>query len=449
MKLEAIPGYVKLTDWWLTVPPERKRVMLISLIVAFVLVTSAVFRKDRAPAVKPQQTKLDMSVVTAPRKEEGVQELRALVDTLKGQIAQSRAAEEAIRTDIALMKETGRERENAKFSDLAKELQEMKEDVRSYKSDILGAGGAKNLPIPVLPDAPKDDKPAPPEIKRPRIRISGDDPAPTQVAQNAVPTSVNSVVSGVVGADKPGAAGPQLSGVTKNPNAPVVSDREMQFLPAGSLFKGVLINGFDAPTSSMAQKRPVPALLRVKSLAFLPNRVTQDIRECFIIISGYGVMSTERADMRTETLTCIRTDGGVIETPLDGFVVDTFDGKQGIHGQLVTKQGSLIARSLVSGFISGFSQIMKPTQVMGLNTNPGSTQGWQSPDLGMAASAGAANGVGQAANDISRFFLDTAKEMHPVVEVPAQTEVDVILVRGTSLALGVAKGNRSASTFLR
>jgi len=59
-----------------------------------------------------------------------------------------------------------------------------------------------------------------------------------------------------------------------------------------------------------------------------------------------------------------------------------------------------------------------------------------SPDLGAAAGAGAIRGVSQAANDIAKFFLDTAKEMHPVIEVPSGIDATVILVRGVSLSIG-------------
>src|SRR5690554_1089308 len=68
-----------------------------------------------------------------------------------------------------------------------------------------------------------------------------------------------------------------------------------QFLPAGSIISGTLITGLDAPTSNSAKGNPHPALVRIKTESILPNRYRADLRECFMIVSGYGDMSSERA----------------------------------------------------------------------------------------------------------------------------------------------------------
>ncbi len=73
------------------------------------------------------------------------------------------------------------------------------------------------------------------------------------------------------------------------------------YIPAGSMIEAVVITGMDAPTSQTAKRDPFPALMRFKKEALLPNRYTADIRECFLIASGYGSMSSERAFLRGET----------------------------------------------------------------------------------------------------------------------------------------------------
>ena len=120
----------------------------------------------------------------------------------------------------------------------------------------------------------------------------------------------------------------------------------------------MLLNGLDAPTGQGARQQPTPALVRIKHDALLPNRFRADVKECFVIVGGFGDLGSERAYLRAETLTCVRIDGGVIEVPLDAYAVGE-DGKVGIRGRLVSKQGALLAKALQAGFLIAFSKSMR------------------------------------------------------------------------------------------
>ena len=134
------------------------------------------------------------------------------------------------------------------------------------------------------------------------------------------------------------------------------------FMPAGSIISGVLITGMDAPTANQSKKDPFPVLLRIKDETLLPNRMKMDIKECFLIASGYGDMSSERAYIRAETVSCVKEDGGVIETGVNAYSVGE-DGKNGVRGRLVSKTGSLVAKSLMAGFLGGVADVMKPQKI--------------------------------------------------------------------------------------
>lgn len=211
------------------------------------------------------------------------------------------------------------------------------------------------------------------------------------------------------------------------------------WLPAGSMMTGVLLNGMDAPTSAHAQKNPTPVLIRLKTLSILPNRARLDLRECFVMASGFGVMSTERAQLRTEVLSCVRKDGGVVEATLSGYVVGE-DGKVGLRGRLASKQGSLLAKSLASGLFGGLSQALKPQAILGINTGAtGGSIGVQQPNASDVLSSGVYQGASTALDSISKFYLDMAKEMFPVVEIDAARKAEVIITKGVSLRLQSAK----------
>lgn len=204
------------------------------------------------------------------------------------------------------------------------------------------------------------------------------------------------------------------------------------YLTPGSMFEGELINGMDAPTSSVTEKNPVPALVRIKTDAILPNRNDLDVKECFAIISGFGVMATERAQLRTETMSCVKENGQVVEAKLDGYVVGE-DGKVGLRGRLVSKQGSMLAKGLVAGFLGGFATNVVPSPVPQMNITPGASQQYQNPNLGAAAQAGLSKGISDSTKMLSQFYLDMAKEMFPVVEIDAGRRITIILVHGVEL----------------
>jgi conjugal transfer pilus assembly protein TraB len=214
-------------------------------------------------------------------------------------------------------------------------------------------------------------------------------------------------------------------------------DKKIPFLTAGTMFEIELLNGMDAPTSSVTQKNPVPALAMVQTEAILPNRVKFDgIRQCAVLLSGYGVLSTGRVNARTETLSCVMESGEVVEAKLEGYIVGE-DGKQGLRGNVVSKQGSMIAKSLVSGLFSGWGTSLSPMSVPQLNINPGGTAQYQRPDLGMVMETGAYRGFSTAAKEISSLYLDMAREMFPVVEIGSRRRATVVVIRGFEMSTGV------------
>ncbi|RJX72626.1 conjugal transfer protein [Pseudomonas sp. LS-2] len=223
------------------------------------------------------------------------------------------------------------------------------------------------------------------------------------------------------------------------------SKEEDVYLPAGSILSGAIITGIDAPTGSTARKDPFPVLLRVKKEAVLPNRFRADVRECFLIASAFGDMSSERAYMRAETISCVRDDGGVIETGLDAYAAGE-DGKAGVRGRLISKQGAILARSLMAGFLQGVSEAFSVRQVPSINvTGTGSGSGSSSNRVvspvyeqafnSQALQGATIGGTGKALERIADFYLEMAENLYPVIEVDAAREVDFVVKKGVQLKL--------------
>ncbi len=207
------------------------------------------------------------------------------------------------------------------------------------------------------------------------------------------------------------------------------------FLPAGTIISGVLLNGMDAPTNQGSRRDPFPSTIRVKHEAILPNRFSADVSECFLIVSGYGDLSSERAYLRGETLSCVTNDEEIIEVPMEAYAVGE-DGKSGIRGRLVSKQGAIIARSMIAGFFSGASQAFNVDPVPFIQTGDSrdgpNYESNFSPDMAQGA---ASQGASQALDRVAQFYVDMAESIFPVIEIDAGRSVDVILSSGAELTI--------------
>lgn len=210
------------------------------------------------------------------------------------------------------------------------------------------------------------------------------------------------------------------------------------YIPAGSILTGTLITGADFPTGKGSFDNPTPSLIRISKHAILPNRFTSDVRECFLLVGGRGELSSERAKLRGEMLSCIRTDGSVIQTKLNSYVAGE-DGKEGIKGRLVSKQGQLIARTMVAGFLSGMSEAFDYTPVSVLSTTTTGTVQYQENFSSEAAKSGFAEGLKNSLDRVADFYMDLADEMVPVVEINAGRQVDIIVISGTTLNVTAKK----------
>lgn len=213
------------------------------------------------------------------------------------------------------------------------------------------------------------------------------------------------------------------------------------YMPAGSIITGTLITGMEAPTSKAAQTDPFPSLVRIKKDAILPNRYRLDVRECFIIASGYGSLSAERAYLRAEVLSCVRDDGGVIEVPLNAYAVGE-DGKVGLRGRVVSKQGQFLAKSLMAGFWSGMSQVFRRVPVPTIQTSPGSDPLYQNVLSTDSLTSGVVRGAGMALDRLAKFYLNMAKDIYPVIEINANRRVSFIVTKGGRLRTVSAKNNQ-------
>jgi conjugal transfer pilus assembly protein TraB len=235
---------------------------------------------------------------------------------------------------------------------------------------------------------------------------------------------------------EPGIAAFEVSDAATN-QATQDKDNEKQgktYIPSGSFMRAALLGGLDAPTGGQAQNNPWPVLLRVQDNAFLPNRYRAKVKECFLLGSGYGDISSERAYLRLESLSCVLNNGEVVDTNAKGYVVGE-DGKAGMRGRLVSKQGQVLANALLTGVVAGIGQGIQQASTT-YSTSALGTVGTVDPGKQIQAGIGA--GVGKALDRLSQYYITLAEKMFPIIEVDAGRVVDVVLTKGVTLGLGSA-----------
>ena len=271
----------------------------------------------------------------------------------------------------------------------------------------------------LLPPLPPFPQPQPPSMEQPQPAA----PSAMPAKQEPLPP--------------PPPKEPGISVFEVSDAAPVDQSNEKRgktYVPSGSFMRAVLLGGLDAPTGGQAQNNPWPVLLRVQDNAFLPNRYRAKVKECFLLGSGYGDISSERAYLRLESLSCVLNNGEVIDTPAKGYVVGE-DGKAGMRGRLISKQGQVLANALMTGIISGIGQGIQQS-AMSYSTSALGTVG--TVDAGKEFQAGIGAGVGRALDRLSQYYINLAEKMFPVIEVDAGRVVDVVLTKGVTLGLGPA-----------
>ena len=209
------------------------------------------------------------------------------------------------------------------------------------------------------------------------------------------------------------------------------------YLPP-SFMEATLLSGLDAPTAGAAKGNPVPVLIRVKAPAILPNDVKAELQGCFVIADGKGNLSTERAELTLVSISCLDRKGkALIDQKVKGFVVDA-DGKIGLRGRVVAKFGSVVARSMIAGFLVGAGDAFKSSATTNSVSPLGLTQTVNPNQVGMSALG---NGLSEGFKQVQKFYMELAEASMPIIEVGPTKRITLIVSEGTHLEIKKLKGD--------
>ncbi len=209
-------------------------------------------------------------------------------------------------------------------------------------------------------------------------------------------------------------------------------------IPAGAFAKAVLLSGVDASTSLSATSEPKPVLVRIIDTGTLPRKFKSDLKDCHIIASGYGDISSERVYGRLENLSCVeRSSGEVIETEVAGYIAGE-DGRVGVKGEVIEKGRGYIGKSVIGGVLQGVAGVINPGRDMGVTSVGGvSALFAEKQSAANKFKSGMSQGMSSSMDRLSKYYIDRAESISPVVQIASGRIIDVVFTEGADI--GTAK----------
>jgi conjugal transfer pilus assembly protein TraB len=201
----------------------------------------------------------------------------------------------------------------------------------------------------------------------------------------------------------------------------------LTFVPAGTFVRAIALGGADASAGITSQGNPTPMLFRLLERGTLPNHHQGQLKNCIATAAAIGDVSSERGEIRLERLSCIRASGAIVEMPVEATVFGP-DGKNGVRGNPLWREGALLRRAFAAGSLSGLSS--------------GIAHGFTSSSLNALGNAqtvvdsskilqyGVANGLSNAAEKLADYNVKRAEQYHPVIQLSAGTIVDIVFLKG-------------------
>lgn len=325
----------------------------------------------------------------------------------------------------ALMRELKSELEAVKMAQRDNNSQ-WEAQFQKATAELAKRQSPQNLPDGVVPP-PGMDSGGPEGFVPPPLPRTG---APPQAGVRQVPKVDQPIVI---------SSGPRTGDGDAEARTRYVKNAYAGYLPGGSFAEGVLLHGFDAGASEQTRANPQPLLIRISTDAITPGDSKYKLQSCVAVGSGYGDLSSERAYVQVTRLTCLDSKNKlVLETKILGYLIDN-DNMQGIRGEVVRRNGQIIAKGLLAGFAEGIASIGQSVAQAGATsiTSPisGGTQTTTTDiDVNELARAGAFGGASNAAGQLAQQYLREAASIFPVISVAGGRKVSIAIQTGTALA---------------
>lgn len=317
---------------------------------------------------------------------------------------------------LSQLESSGKDKD-AKIAELENQVKEAEKAAKTSPAKVDDDSGLLKKGLPV---GSKDKKSPPP----PSGDLDGTSPA------GSAPSVPSRQLVSINRSGSPQAADPAKPQTSEASRQSAGSVTGRPFLTSSSFVRAVNLTGVDAPTGGQAQNDPVPVFFRLTDAASLPNRYRTQVKECRVQGAAYGDLSSERANIRLETLSCLLKNGKYLDATVKGVVIGE-DGKYGMRGRLVTKQGQLIANGIMAGLASGIGKGFS-NQLGTVSTGAaGTVATFNGDDI---VKSGIGQGIGSGMDMLAAYFIRAAEKLFPVIEVDSARTVDLAFTKPLTIS---------------
>jgi len=139
--------------------------------------------------------------------------------------------------------------------------------------------------------------------------------------------------------------------------------------------------------------------------------------------------------MRPDLLTCVNTNGDIIETSVAGHVAAA-DGKLGIRGHMITRDVDLVRSAVMAGTLSGLGETAASAQGTTSISPLGATKTFTGKEV-INSSLG--KGVGKGLEMVAEYKIKQAEKLQPIIQVSGGLEVEVLFFSSSKLGKHISK----------
>lgn len=224
-------------------------------------------------------------------------------------------------------------------------------------------------------------------------------------------------------------ARPQIGGIQHTSfgwEQPKAKGNKLPWISSGSFINASMIEGADANASVTGQQASTPVVFTLLGNASLPNGQKYNLDQCRVTGEIYGDISSERGEVRTDHISCNLDGGRHIDMAFKGHV--SYQGKEGIRGKPVMRNGKIVAYAGASGVLSGLGEGIQSAGTTSVGIGATATPG--AGDIARQAFGG---GASKAADTLSQYWIKRAEQYHPVIDIGAGNAVTVVFQQGFQL----------------
>ncbi len=198
------------------------------------------------------------------------------------------------------------------------------------------------------------------------------------------------------------------------------------YVPSGTFVRAVVLGGADADASVNGQaKNNGVMLFKLLQAGTLPNGQRSHLQGCFVTASSYGDISSERAYVVLDKLSCAQKGMPIIDKTVTGWAF--FGGKVGIKGQPLMRDNKVMQWAGISGAMSGIASAAQYSQSVQSISALGSATTVPSGSIAPYAAYG---GASKAAEVLSSYYVKRAEQYHPVIQVGSGNLVTIVFKDG-------------------